>query len=53
MGVKKPKTKKEWIAIPVSKADLEALNTEGTVTVGVVGQRIRGLAGEVEARIKT
>jgi hypothetical protein len=48
---KKRKTAKEWIAVPISKADAEALATAGEVTVGVVGQRIRLLANEVKVRL--
>lgn len=43
--IRKPKTTKEWQRVPVSRADVEALVTAGTVTVGVTGQRVRALAG--------
>jgi hypothetical protein len=49
---KKKKTKKEWFPVAVSRADVEALETAGTVTLGVTGERVRELAGVLGKLVK-
>lgn len=49
---KKKKNVKSWYPVPVSRADVEALVTAGTVTVGVTGERVRALAALLEQTIQ-
>lgn len=46
------KKTKVWGPVAVSRADVEALKSAGTVTLGVTGERVRALAGVLETLVK-